>query len=417
VPDHREQVWSIAPDRWGDGFVVTAFDRESDLFDPSLQGDAPRGLPFFLSSVLERTDPTVPRWSRRRVESYESEQVGRQLWNALPAPLQHSIEEPGSHLDLKIATNVAAVADLPWEWLSDGSGQPLALRLDRRLVRSVPSRFPVPSFSVELPLKILMLVPNPKDERLLVASSEISTVASRLRPPTYEVRILEDASLEAVAAELTTWSPHVVHYIGHGGLSHGEGSLILNGSDGRSRWVSATELSRLLPSSVRLICLSTCFTTPNYQTAGLSRFGRTQGLVELPTTLANQFPVGQEAVKVFWDAFYDALIEHRGSVAEAVHQARVVTATAVNDGFSDWSSFTLAVRDQTGVPFTIGRASADPDRRRSAELQAQFATQLANDLATQVAALGESASASLLEQLDTEQSRAAGLLNELSKEG
>jgi CHAT domain-containing protein len=260
-------------------------------------------------------------------------------------------------------------------------------------------------------------VPNPKDERLLDAATEISAVTGRLRAPAYEVRTLEDASFEAMASVLTTWPPNVVHYIGHAGLSHGEGNLILNGPDGRSRWVGAAELSRLLPSCVRLVCLSTCVTTLNYQISGLSRFGRTQGLVELPTTLANQFPVERTAVRAFWDAFYDALVEHGGNATEAVHQARVATARAGDGGFSDWSSFTLAVRDQTGVPFTIGRTTADPDRRRSAELKAQFATQLANDLAAQVAALGEAAPSGLLEQFRTEQSRAAGLVDELAEEG
>jgi hypothetical protein len=75
------------------------------------------------------------------------------------------------------------------------------------------------------------------------------------------------------------------------------------------------------------------------------------------------------------------------------------------------------VRDQTGVPFAIGRTSADPRRRRSTELKAQFAAQLANDLAAQVAVLGEDTPGSLREQFETEQMRAAGLLDELSEEG
>ena len=416
MQDHREQVWSIAHDRSGEGFLIAAFDHEGELFELGREGKATRGLPIYLSGLMDRADPATPRWSRRRVPTSESKSVGWQLWEALPPPLRHSLQESGPPLHLKIATDITGVADLPWEWLSDGTGSPFALRPSVRLVRSVLARFPVPSLSVVLPLRILLLVPNPKDERLLDAYTEITTVTGQLRPSDYQVRVLEEASVEAMARELTEWLPHVVHYIGHGGLTHGEGNLIFNGPESRSRWVGATELGRLLPSSVRLICLSTCFTTRNYQILGLSHLGRAPGLVELPTTLANQFPVSQAAVRAFWDAFYSALTEHGGSATEAVYQARVATAAADPD-FADWASFSLAVRDQTGVPFAIGRTSDDPRRRRSTELKAQFAAQLANDLAAQVEVLGEDTPGSLREQFETEQTRAAGLLDELSKEG
>lgn len=183
---------------------------------------------------------------------------------------------------------------------------------------------------------------------------------------------------------------------------------------GRSRWVSATELASLLPSSVRLVCLSTPFTTGNYQILGLSHLGRASGLVELPTTIANQFPVGHEAVSAFWDGFYSAL-SAGGDVTEATHEARVAAAAA-ETGFADWASFSLTVRGQADQLFTTG-SSADPTRRRSTELSAQFAAQLANDLAVQVNELGDQAPGGLQEQYEAAQTRAAGLLEELSAEG
>lgn len=414
--ERREQVWSIAPDSASDGFLIAAFDRESALFELSRTGEAPSWRPIPLSGLMDRADPTVPKWSRRRVPASESRAIGSQLWNALPAPMRDILREPGPPLHLKIATDITAVADLPWEWLADDAGTPLALRPDVRLVRSVLTRFPVPSLSVDLPLRILLIVPNPKNEQMLDAYAETSAVTGRLRGSDYQVRVLEDASVDEMVQEMTAWLPHVVHYIGHGGLSHGEGNLILNGPDGRSRWVSAAELGRQLPSSVRLVCLSTCVTTRNYQILGLSHLSRAPGLVELPTTLTNQFPVGRPAAEAFWEAFYGGLVEHAGDATEAVHQARVTTAEADHDA-ADWASFSLAVRDQTGVPFAIGRSGADIRRRQSTELKAQFAAQLVNDLAAQVEVLGEDTPRSLRNQYETERTRAAGLLDELSEEG
>jgi hypothetical protein len=312
---------------------------------------------------------------------------------------------------VKIVTEVPSVADLPWEWLFDGAQPPVALRPGVRLLRAVPARFPIPAPSLSLPLRVLLVVPNPKDERLLNASEELITVMEGLNAPQYTIEVLEQPSIEALAKTLAGLAPHVVHYIGHSGLTQGVGNLILPDTGGRIRWVSATELATLLPSSVRLICLSTPFTTRNYQILGLSRLGRAPGLVELPTTIANQFPVGKEAVGAFWRGLYSALPED-GNVIEAVHRARGAAAAA-DPGFADWASFSLTVRGQAGMLFATGHATADPARRRSAELKAHFAAQLANDLAVQVDELGDQAPDGLHEQYEAAQTRAADLLDEL----
>lgn len=415
---YREQVWSISPDRSGEGFFIAAFEHESELFDLGREGRATKGLPIDLSGLLSRPGVTTSQWTRQRVPTDDARRVGAQLWFAVPPPIRESLQQhdPDKLVHhLKIATEADEVADLPWEWLFDGTEPPLALRPVVRLARTIPARLPVPSLTVQFPLRVLLLVPNPNDQRLLNTWQEIDTVMGRLRASEYETRVIDEPSLEVMASELTNWLPNVVHYIGHGGLMHGEGNLVLYDSGGRSHWVSPTELAGLLPASVRLLCLSTCVTAPNYQIHGLSHLGGVPGLVELPTTVANQLPVGQGTAGAFWQAFYAALLEEGGNVIEAVHRARVVTAAA-DPAFADWASFSLTMRNQTGVPFAIDRPRADPKRRRAAELNAQFAVQLANDLATQAEVLGDETPGGLRQQLETEQERAVGLLDELCRE-
>jgi hypothetical protein len=62
------------------------------------------------------------------------------------------------------------------------------------------------------------------------------------------------------------------------------------------------------------------------------------------------------------------------------------------------------------------RSRQDNVWRQATEIAAQFAAQLANELAVQVQALGEGAPDGVREQYETEQSRASGLLDELAEE-
>ena len=414
--DYRQQIWSISPDSAGQGFLITTFEREDELFGLGREGKTARGLPIRLSRLLDRTDANTQRWTRRRVPVGEAANIGSQLWSALPPSIRQSLEQSEQdtpQIRVKIVTDISAVADLPWEWLFNGTQPPVALRSGVRLIRAVPARFPIPAPLLDLPLRVLLVMPNPEDERLLNPSAELNAVMEGLNAPQYTIEVLQEPSAIALAKRLTSLFPHVVHYIGHGGLTQGEGNLILHDTDGRTRWVSATELATLLPSSVRLICLSTPFTTQNYQILGLSRLGRAPRLVELPTTIANQYPVGKEAAGAFWRGFYSALPVVGGDVTEAAHRARIAAAAA-DVGFADWASFSLTVRGQADMLFATRPAEVERTRERSAALSAQFAAQLANDLAVQVDELGDQVPGGLQEQYEAAQTRAADLLDELS---
>jgi CHAT domain-containing protein len=261
---------------------------------------------------------------------------------------------------------------------------------------------------------VLLVAPTPAEKRLVDTDAEIDAVMHGLRLPEYDVEVVAYPSSEVLRHSMESEPPNVLHFIGHGGINHGEGSLILQNPDGRSRWVSATELAGILPVSVRLVCLSSPVTTENYQILGLCHLARAAGLVALPTVVTNQYPVGFAGAEAFWAAFYGALLNRRGNVNDAVHDARRATYDAVGD-YADWGSFSLIVRDQTGVSFDLGRSVPETERRQSIELAAQFASQLANDLAQQVTSLGDDAPAGLREQFEVEHLRAERFLDDLAE--
>jgi hypothetical protein len=419
---YREIFWDISLSPSGEGFTIAAYDDEREMFARSQESRASRAIPIDISTIVGRSGtpsntgrsdtPSNTKWTRRRVSSDEAHWVGAQLWTGLPPPIQDVVQAVGGQVRLKVFTDVPGVGDLPWEWLNDGTGQAFALRPDSLVVRSVPLRFPVHPLSVHMPLGVLLLVPNPKDERLLNADLEIHTINQALAGPGFKVTILDMPLLAGFTSALASTQPNIVHYVGHGGLVRGEGNLILPDPDGGSRWVSATELASLLPSSVRLLCLSTPSTTDNYQVLGLSHLARATSLTGLPTTVTNQYPLDVAAVTRFWSAFYASLLSG-GNVNVAVHNARIQVAQA-DPTWADWASFSLVVRDQTGVSFEI-RPPEEAGVRRPAEYRAQFSAELANDLAQQVQLLGDETPAGLRQQYEFEEKRASQLLDGLNE--
>ena len=409
---YQEMSWHISLAPSTDMLTIAAFDNERDVLTAADRPQSASGMPISLTSLIRGSDQTTPRWVRRRVPTEDAVRIGVEVWNAVPLPLRSALPL-GGQVRLKVSSEVPAAADVPWEWLSDGSGPPFALRPEFSIVRSVPIRFPVHPLSVELPLRVLVLAPNPRDERLLDANRELQALLSALEASEYTVSVLDLPYVAQLRDVMAAQQPNVVHYVGHGGLTHGEGNLILLDPDGRSRWLSATELGSLLPSSVRLLCLATPFTTDNYQLLGLPHLARASSSAGLPTTVVNQYPVSEKAVRVFWGTFYRALIDMGGNVTDAVQAARAEVSR--NDAqFSDWGSFSLTVRDQTGVSFEF-RSQADADSRRDLEFQAQFAAEAANDLAAQIEVLGDATPTSIRHQYEVQEKHVTRLLDDLAE--
>jgi hypothetical protein len=378
---------------------LQVFAGEEEMFESSRSAEGiPISLPLdWLNEMkVSRADVT-----RALTPSPVLLDLGRRLLAAIPDSAKQPLFEASIYQPcrLKISGNSPLIGDLPWEWLSDEKG-PLALRPEVRLVRSVPLRLQTPPLTVEPPVRVLLVITNPKDERLLNPFQEIEAVIQRLQAPPYTVRVLEEPTWEALEMALKD-EPHILHYIGHAGIDRGEGNIILHDSRNISHWISGPDLSQALPLTVRLLCLSTCFTAPNYQILGLPRLAHTAASYRLPTTVTNCSPVDQMSVRTFWGEFYAALEMENGNVNEAFHRAQGAVATSTADN-ATWGSFSLVIRDRSGEVFRLEAAGASSKERQADEIQAQLASRLANDLAVQMAVLGAEASDSLRETVAKE---------------
>ena len=178
-------------------------------------------------------------------------------------------------------------------------------------------------------------------------------------------------------------------------MERGEGNLILHDREGRTHWIAGSELAQALPPSVRLLCLSTCFTVPNYQILGLSRLAHSSATLRLPTTVVNRYSVEEEGVVRFSREFYESLARNQGNVNEGFHDAQQAVS-AQPGSKADWGGFSLVIRDQSGEGLRLERGGTRSfegnNEQYAVEVQAQLASRLANDLAERLRSFdGESA--------------------------
>ena len=367
-PGFRDVVWDFAPSpQVDDLFFVRAHSSESDLIE---QEDAETGEPWRIPRGVFRTirPGSVLRFDQGRIE-----EVRKLLEGALPGGLRGSLggNDPRP-VRLKVSSESLGVALLPWECLQGSLG-------DALVVRCVPVRFPPPPITVTPPLRVLLVTTNPKDERLLNPWEELAAI-DPAHLPDYQTRVCERPTVGGLRELLGSFQPHVVHYVGHGASTAGQGHLVLHDDRDHTYWLSAAELAGLLPVCVRLLCLSTCFTAPNYDLRALARFAHAPATVKLPTTVVNQLGLerdSQPAVRRFWDVFYSQVAETGGDVTTAFARAR----TAIQ-GSPDWASFSLVLRDGTGWSLLVSDAAPAPELVR-AELEALYSTSIANYMSEQ----------------------------------
>lgn len=385
----------------GTAAELRLYDREAAVYEDSSRRP-PDAVITVPRSLLDADPSRSRRSSRQPMPAPQAKEAGDALFALLPRNVQDMLRLPppaGLQRRVKVSAAGTVVDELPWETLTDGAGRPLALAPGLHLVRTVPVRVAPPPLSVHGPARVLLVVTNPKDEKLLDSRREIDAVCERLVPPHYELRVLQEPTVHALAAELQQFSPHIVHYVGHSGVNSGEGNLILHGPHGGTEWLCATELSQMLPLTVRLLCLGTCFTAPNYDPTGLPRFADAPASQALPTSVVNRWGVSFDgsSVRAFWRSFYDTLAATGGSATDAVHAGRLAAHQAAPN--ADWASFSLVVRDGTAAGLRLS-AEAGAEEDLGDQIRAQFASKFANQMAHQVLKLGDEAGEDLLKALN-----------------
>ena len=355
-------------------------------------------------------------WKQHSRHAWGAKDLGARMWLNLPESVRGSIlsGNPGTPQRVGVMSTHCGMDDVPWEWITDGE-QPIAANDAVRFYRLVPARYPAPPLRVPLPIRVLVVSTNPKGKQQVNPSVEVDVISEGLKQNSaFELQVLMEASFESVTEALKTFSPHIIHYVGPAGISGSMGNLLLHERKG-TRWVSAAECARYLPSSVRLLCLSTCVTAKSYEIGGLSKFAHCTPEVTLPTTIVNQYALEESSARTFWRRFYPALVEFKGDAVEALHSGRMAVFAEQKETWC-WASFSMVVRDGSGHSFHIGETKRRSAEQYSKDLQAQWAARAANTLATRMRSLEPDNQSHWKSTLDDVVERAQTLESELDSE-
>ena len=320
-----------------------------------------------------------PRRGVRKLGSPEmtsAQTLGTELFNALfrenLRDLYHtaSAEADASGKGLRITLLLGQAPELmnvPWEYMCD-DGRFLSVSERTPIVRYLDLKKAHKPLPVEGPLKIIGMVSSPTDVVELDVATEQRRLEAALEGPVRrgEIQItwLENATLAALHEALEADDFHIFHYIGHGAYDEqaGDGTLILEDEQGRARPVTGGYLGQLMADelSLQLAVLNAC---EGARTGAEDPFaGVAASLVksEIPSVIAMQFEITDDAAILFAGGFYSALA--RGApVDAALAAARKAIWANYND--IEWGTPVLFMRVPDGKIFEVAEGPApDPER-------------------------------------------------------
>jgi len=271
-------------------------------------------------------------------------------------------QRPGTGIRIRLSMNLegpgmAEVASLPWELMRRKDQPPLVMSNRTLLVRSLDVLQPTDSIPYQPPLRILVVLSNPRGTASLNLDVEKALISKNWgllpgvsvdfgRPIRSELR-----------RQLATADYHVIHYMGHGDFDAVKGgALFLEHEDGSADLVTGEELALLLADELpelRLVFLNACKTGTISAQSGVRPFaGVATSLIKagVPAVVAMQFPISDQAAISFADTFYQRIAQSY-PVDAAIAEAR---KALYSEERSEWATPVLFLRSKDGVLFEPG---------------------------------------------------------------
>lgn len=268
-------------------------------------------------------------------------------------------QREGAGLRIRLRLSGApGLVHVPWEFLFDPHERRfVALSVDSPIVRFLDVAGTSKPFTLEPPVRVLVVIASPSDFEPLQVEAEWARLKEAVRDIEARGLIALERLSRPTLAELQRAlrrNYHVLHFIGHGGFDekNEDGFLVFEDDSGRGNEVSATYLSTLLhdADSLRLAVLNACDGARSSRTdqfAGVAQSLLQQGV---PAVVAMQFEITDDAAITFAHEFYGAFADGY-SIEASVGEARKSIFAGQND--SEWGTPVLYLRSGEGPIFQI----------------------------------------------------------------
>ena len=317
-------------------------------------------------------------WRHEGLSKTQMQAMGQRLFDGLfygtmgkclRSSLASISADNGLRLNLRLH-RTPELANLPWELLYDSANARfLALSERTPIVRYLALGQPESvTLNVQLPLRILVVLANPSEERPLdvarewVALSE-ALEAVQMRNQVYLERLVPP-TLQTLRLRLLTSDVHILHFVGHGlfDTTEGEGFLVFHDEEGKSHPVSAQDLAILLHNhpSLRFVYLNACQGAISGDSSVYAGVAQTLVQQGVPAALAMQRDISDAGALVFARSFYEATAAGY-PIDAALTQARLALATTGSD---EWAVPVLFSRSRDNLLLPGVKGSKAPDFRR-----------------------------------------------------
>ncbi len=268
------------------------------------------------------------------------------------------VSAKGNKLRIRLNVQAPEISALPWEYLYDETADKFfAISDDMLLTRYIPT-FDAEAFrpmAVTPPLKVLVVVSNPKDVAQLDTEKELTVIKDALKSLNIEPKIMEHAVYDKLDDELRVYQPHIVHFIGHGAFKHNKGYLVLENEDNYNVLAGDYVLREFFEgiNSTKLIILNAC--EGGMTSSAQAMTGLAPNLVQrgIPAVIAMQYEIPDSTAITFAQEFYEHLAEYE-PVDQALSAARRAIHRRVHifdEGLGDWGIPVLFMGAPDGVIF------------------------------------------------------------------
>jgi tetratricopeptide (TPR) repeat protein len=253
------------------------------------------------------------------------------LWRKRLATLR---DEEVMHVSICVDHKTARpFLNLPWECLHDGHSF-LSLNRQTPFARLPWGQHPSSPSPLNEPLRLLVHITAPSDlgqHQILNTAREeeliLSTLIESHRIGRIEIEFTANGSVEALKTALHDFSPHILHFVGHGVFDENTGFLWMETPDGCKREITYIEFAELITQhtqqsrTLRLIFLSACQSAIAPQSGDYIHLA--PYLVEsgIPAVIAMQFSIPDSAAMTFSSMFYQ-MLSHDQPVDVAFTEAR-----------------------------------------------------------------------------------------------
>lgn len=250
------------------------------------------------------------------------------------------------------------VSRLPWEFMyRDETNEFLSLSNQTPLVRYLEVSRSFSPIPMQGSLRILVVISDPKFVAALNLEQEKKRIKQSWGSRTnVHVDFLENPTKAKLQEQLAVLDYHVLHFMGHGDFDKksGEGVLLLEKEDGSPEKISGTALGVLLRDEpkLRIVFLNACKTAQGSQEEDHDPFSGVAAAIVMagiPTVVAMQFPISDEAAIDFASQFYKMLPDY--------HPVDFIVAEARKTLFShqpnsmEWATPVLFMRTPDGIIF------------------------------------------------------------------